>query len=266
MHHISSSLQANIFRYFFLSILILISIDNLKADPFIEICNLDAECQYIEAGPEVNGCSGSDIVLYAIDPLNNTCSGPVSYQWYTYDFYNTGNGWDYGWIIVLGATNNRYEVINHSTFPYRCEVTCNGSTYLTNEVEVSYNSTPPSIISHPEDVEICEGVEVFFEGLGTGSQIVYQWETKLSGEQWLNIDGEDQSLLSFIPGIEDNDRSFRLKISNNCAYTVTASASLIVNANPQPEVEVPALTHAVPAPIAILIAAISSSTCIVKMS
>ena len=230
----------NIFRkkiksIFIFNLLFLIPIVNINADPFIEICNFELECQYIEAGPEVNGCSGSDIVLYAIDPNNETCTGIVTYQWYTYDFYNTGSGWDYGWIKVLGATDNRYEVNNHDTFPYRCEVTCDESSYLTSEVEVSYNSTPPSIISHPEDVEICEGIEVYFEGLGNGSQIVYQWETKTPNGLWEVLEGEILSTLIYIPITEDDGRLFRLKISNNCAYTVTASANLTVNAKPQPD-------------------------------
>ena len=235
MQTLYSTFHKKFLRSFFIFLPLLFIPAALNADPFIEICYLD-DCQYIEAGPEVNGCSGSDVVLYAIDPTSgDPCLETATYQWYTYDFYNTGNGWEYGWIMVVGATNNRYEVNNHGTFPYRCEVNCSGETYLTAEVEVSYNSSPPSVISHPESAEICEGTEVFLEGLGTGTNIVYQWESKIGTGLWTEIEGENASVLAIVPGIEDDGRSYRLKISNSCAYTVTASATVTVHPNPEPD-------------------------------
>ena len=71
--------------------------------------------------------------------------------------------------------------------------------------------------------------------MGTGSQIIYQWQTKKGTGLWEDMDGNDGSILQYIPGNDDNGRMFRLKISNNCAYTVTASANLTVNPNPQPD-------------------------------
>ena len=222
-------------RILLLSTSFFLSFQISLADPFVEKC-AGEECYYTEAEYNVYGCSGSDIVVYAIDPTSgDNCIENASFQWYTYDYYNTGSGWDYGWITVNGATSNRYEVTNHATLEYYCEVSCDGSTYNTDIFEVNYNSLPPSIISHPEDVEVCEGNEVFFEGLASGTDLEYQWQTKKTNGLWENVEGEISPEISIIPGLEDSDYSFRLMVSSSCALAVTASAKLTVNPNPKPD-------------------------------
>ena len=172
-------------------------------------------------------CEGTNITFTV-----ETSGGPVSYQWY----YGPGpvapnhNPVGFIGIPIEGATDSSF-TINDITFAdanrYFCKVSnaCGSqfSSFARLIVDIA-----PAITQQPVDVKQCEGSQVVFSVIVTGTHLSYQW--------FLNdneITGAIQSSLTIPSIVNPADAGlYTCRVYNSCNSVVSDPANLTIDLRP----------------------------------
>lgn len=103
----------------------------------------------------------------------------------------------------------------------------NGSIVETSDVYVPTIYESASIVSQPESIEICTWGNAYFEILANGYNITYQWQ-KFVDKNWINIDGENSSMLLFENVKLEDGGTYRCVVSNGGATVNSEEVVLFV--------------------------------------
>ncbi len=88
---------------------------------------------------------------------------------------------------------------------------------------------PPSIIAHPSDVTVDEGMEARFSVTVSGTPpLSFQWERKDGGD-WQAVWGANKDHCSFGATLDDDGAQLRVVVSNAEKSVVSSAATLTVN-------------------------------------
>ncbi len=153
--------------------------------------------------------------------------------------YSTGPGYTYQWQYsndnfvsnindLAGQTNPATAstgVISSTTW-YRLKVTCSSGPTIaySNIVSIVVNQ-PIVITSHPASQTVCNGTNVTFTVVVTGSNPAYQWR-----KNTINISGANSALYT-ITGVSAGDAgSYDVVITGSCGPVTSNAAVLTVNA------------------------------------
>jgi Peptidase family M1 domain len=176
-------------------------------------------------------CEGAN-VSFAI-----TAATATNFQWQV----STNGGTS--WANIAGATNASFilSAVTNSLNGnlYRCQAsTVCGVTTSTNATLVV--NTPIVITTQPAGATICSGQANTFCVTATGSNILYQWQTNLTGctGAWANVTGATNSCLTVNNVLATayyrcvvSSSSCGGSITTNCV-TLTVNTGVIISAQP----------------------------------
>lgn len=189
------------------------------------VINCSDLCPATPAGQSVNtdGCScaqaGQSAPTITADPVSATkCVGSSN------QFCVTATGtapltyqWQKDGVNISGATASCYTATQSGA--YRCIVTNNCGSVMSNAASLNYNS-PPAISANPTDATICNGQTNQFCATATGTApLTYQWQ--LNGS---NISGANLSCYS-----AGTAGTYRCVVTNSCGSATSSNAILTVN-------------------------------------
>ena len=189
----------------------------------------------ISAQPQsVSICAGS----------NNTFSVTASGTAITYQWQLSTTGCAGTFTNITGATSSTYVVTgataSMSGYAYRCVVSGACTPAATSSCALLTVVTATTVSSNPSNVTICDGANASFSVVGTGSNIIYQWQVN-TGAGFVNLtdggvySGSTTATLS-LTGVNTsyNNYQYRCQLSNAvCTTPATSSlATLTVNSLP----------------------------------
>ncbi len=200
-----------------------------------------------ECGQETSGAASLHVQtapVVTVEPNNQTiCEGQdVSFsahatgdpiptvQWQE----DTGSGWS----DMTGQNNTDLTLTgvpaSANGNQYRAVFTNVCGTTATQPAVLTVNSNP-IVLTHPQDVEVCEGAHVLFSVAASGTPApTIQWQLDdLDGNGFEDMIGEESTVLDI--GIVDASQDgymYRVKLNNICSTQFSSVATLIVNEAP----------------------------------
>ncbi len=176
-------------------------------------------------------CEGSNVSFSVI------ADAATSYQWQV----NTGSGFvnitntppysgaATATLTITGAgvslSGNQYRVV--------LENDC--APLVTTQAATLTVFVPVAITGQPQDVAVCEGEDVLFAPVITGSAISYQWQVSVNGgSSYADVAGANGATFSVnnvAPGA--TGLLYRLVVTGACGPVTSAPALLTVNLYPQ---------------------------------
>lgn len=127
------------------------------------------------------------------------------------------------------VTLNNSNTLSAGSYTVTIQGVAAGAPNQTRDVTFTINpGTGPAITTHPSGQTVCEGQNVAFSVVATGT---YQWQVSTNGGgSWSNISGQTTSSYS-ITGVTAalNNNQYRCVVSNLCGSTNSNAAVLTVN-------------------------------------
>lgn len=128
---------------------------------------------------DVSAVEGEQVVLHI------ETSGPVlGYQW---QWKKEGGSWNN--CTSSGGLTDTFIFKMKSGYSgriYRCLVSGNGNSIMSDEVRISLRTVPLAIVTHPESVSARAGERVVLHIEVSGSGISYQWQWSKDESTWKN--------------------------------------------------------------------------------
>jgi hypothetical protein len=187
-------------------------------------------------------CEGSNAVFSV-----SASGSSLTYQWQE----NIGSGF----VNIPGATASLY--IKPSITPalngYQYRVIVSGACIpsVTSNTALLTVNTAPAITTHPASVTTCEGANVIFSAVATGSGLTYQWQEN-TGSGWTDISGANSASYTKTGiTIANNGYQYRVVVSGACTPPATSNAATLTVTTP------PAITSQ---PISVTICAGANAT------
>jgi hypothetical protein len=150
-----------------------------SADPYVLDCS-SGDCIAVDVNGSVLGCADENMVLYAVDPNDESIDIENStFQWFVWVRATEENGWVEGWVTAIGGSANRFEITDNESYSYYCEVVTPLDSWATSEVYVSYALNNVSVGSPTQNNFACPGDSVSLYVTASGSHLNTQWEKKI---------------------------------------------------------------------------------------
>jgi hypothetical protein len=179
-------------------------------------------------------CTGSNTVF----TITGTGTG-ISYQWQE----NNGSGFtNITGGLYTGFNTNSLTLngtpLTYNNYQYRCIIsgTCTPSV-TSNAVSLTVNSLP-AITAQPISVNLCPGVNTFFQIAATGTGITYQWQVN-QGAGFVNLTNTPPyngvttnrlDITGVVYGL--NAYQYRCVVSGTCAPPAISNSALMTVKNP----------------------------------
>ncbi len=149
----------------------------------------------------------------------------------TFSVTATGSNLTYQWyksgVAISGATSANYSLTNVTSADaagYYCEVTGDCGTETSNTATLTVNENT-AITTQPQSQDVCEGSDVTFTVVATGSNLTYQWQKDGS-----DISGATSDTYT-ITGVTANDAgSYTCVVSGDCGSVTSDAAILSIGA------------------------------------
>jgi len=158
--------------------------------------------------------------------------GATGYQWQSRD--NTSSEW----FEIQGENASTLSVMASAGISgrqYRCVVSGEGNTSISSAIATLTISPTPSVITQPNDLTVCEGIEAELSVVASTS--LYQWLYKPNGEtEWIDIEGENQSTLVITATSQLNQAQYQCRLSNRGCSVLSGIATLTVTPIAEPEI------------------------------
>ena len=162
--------------------------------------------------------------------VNATGAG-LTYQWQT-KLDSTSNWANTGLNGAKTATLSFSAPIGFNNRQYRCVVTDNTGSTLTSKL-VTLTVTDIKIDNQPSDQTVRAGEKARFSVIASGSNITYQWQTKLdSASAWANtgLNGAKTATLNFDTNANFNGRKYRCILTGaNGASVYSSEVTLTIS-------------------------------------
>ncbi len=159
---------------------------------------------------DATACEGDNVTLTV------TASGSnLTYQW-----YKSG-------VSISGATSASYTMSNVTTADastYYCEVSGDCGNVTSNTVTVTVNENT-AITTQPQSQDVCEGADVTFSVVATGSNLTYQWQKDGS-----DISGATSDTYSLMSVTNSDAGAYTCIVSGDCGNVTSNTATLTVGA------------------------------------
>lgn len=174
-------------------------------------------------------CSGSNVTFNAAATGSN-----ISYQWQV----STNGGTSFN--NINGAVNATYTInnTNASQNGNQYQVVVNGicSPAATSSIATLNVVSPTAISAQPTNATVCSGSNATFTIVGTGSNIVYQWQVSTNGGvSFSNIAGATSSSYTLSNATAANaGTQFQVLVSNTTCTSPLTSAASTLNVNALP--------------------------------
>jgi len=153
-------------------------------------------------------CEGEEFTL----SLTATGIG-VSYQWQV------------GGVDIAGATANSYtipSIVSGDAGNYTCNVS-GGCGNVTSDIATLNITSSASILSHPSNASVCEGNNVTFTVMATGTGLSYQWQ--LGG---VDVSGATSSSYTINGVVSSQAGDYTCVVSGSCDDVNSNVASLTI--------------------------------------
>jgi hypothetical protein len=160
---------------------------------------------------DVTACEGED-VSFSVGATGTN----LTYQWQF-------NGTD-----IPGATASTLDLTSVTTSDagsYTCEVNGDCGSVTSSTATLTVNEGPV-ITSEPSDATACEGTDVDFNVVATGTNLTYQWQ-----KDGYDISGATSSTLSLTNISYADQGDYTCIVTGDCGDVTSAAATLTVNLN-----------------------------------
>lgn len=151
----------------------------------------------------------------------------LSYQW-----YGRASGANRPGTLIVGATSSTYvrttEAGDNGRI-YYCTVTNASGSVTSNDATLTVTVPPPmpSFSVHPANASVLEGETATF-GVTAADYDSLQWQYRISGGSWSNINGETGQTYERITTLSDNNSHIRCVATNGQGSTNSSEALLSV--------------------------------------
>ena len=159
---------------------------------------------------DATACEGDNVTLSVTATGSN-----LTYQW-----YKSG-------VSISGATSASYTMSNVTTADastYYCEVSGDCGNVTSNTVTVTVNENT-AITTQPQSQDVCEGADVTFSVVATGSNLTYQWQKDGS-----DISGATSDTYSLMSVTNSDAGAYTCIVSGDCGNVTSNTATLTVGA------------------------------------
>jgi hypothetical protein len=176
-------------------------------------------------------CSGSNVTFNAAATGTN-----VAYQWQV----STNGGSSFnnitGAINATYSINNTTAALNGNQYQVLVSGTC--APAATSTAAVLNVVSPTAISAQPTNATACSGSNATFTVAGTGSNIVYQWQTSTNGgTSFTNIAGANAASYTLSNVTSANSGNiFQVLLSNSTCTSPATSNAVTVSVNALPVV------------------------------
>ncbi|MEN9963793.1 MAG: hypothetical protein RL582_888 [Bacteroidota bacterium] len=176
-------------------------------------------------------CAGSNVTFNAAASGTN-----VSYQW----LVSTNGGTSFnnitGAINATYSINNTTAALNGNQYQVLVSGTC--APAATSTAAILNVVSPTAISAQPTNATACSGSNATFTVAGTGSNIVYQWQTSTNGgTSFTNIAGANAALYTLSNVTSANSGNiFQVLLSNSTCTSPATSNAVTVTVNALPVV------------------------------
>ena len=170
---------------------------------------------------DVNAEAGETVILHV-----GTNTGNVTYQWQ----------WSMGGTTWKNCTSGGY---NTDTFSfkmietlsgrqYRCKVTCEGKTLISEAAQITLLIVPLEITTQPQDVNAEAGETVVLHVEANKSNVTYQWQWSINGTTWKNCSsgGYNTDTFSFTMKETLLGRLYRCRVSDGEETLISEAAQI----------------------------------------
>lgn len=124
--------------------------------------------------------------------------------------------------VTSADSGNEYRVIVSSS----CRTITSASAIL--------NVIPQTVImKEPANQTVCDSSQASFTVEGSGSNLVYQWQSSIDSITWVNMNGEVQDTL-ILPTVTsaENHYHYRVMITGSCGNLISSAATLTILQQP----------------------------------
>ena len=174
---------------------------------------------------------GGGTATFTVTP---TIPAGLSYQWQVSTtgcagvWTNLVNGAPYTGVSTSTLTITG-ALATMNGFGYRVVITGGCGTVNSNCATLTVGSSP-TVTTSPADVTICSGASASFTAAGTGTNVLYQWQSSTdNGVTWTNINGATNATYSITAAtVAQNNTRYRAALSTaTCPTAVNTSAAIL---------------------------------------
>ena len=149
----------------------------------------------------------------------------LTYQW---QYSKNGTSWTN--CTSKGYNTNTFGFVMKSSFvgrQYRCVVTSDGQTWISNPATVSLK-TASEITTQPSDVTAAAGDTVNLHIAAQGNNVSYQWQYSKNGTSWSNCTsaGYNSETFSFKMSSSFNGRKYRCVVTVDGKQVISDVATI----------------------------------------
>jgi hypothetical protein len=130
---------------------------------------------------------------------------------------------------ISGTFNNTTGALQTAT--YTVTPTTNGCAGNTFTITVTIKPATV-IVTPPADVTTCEGGSATFTVGATGLNLTYQWQKRVSGNNYNNITGATSSTYTLSPVTAADANRYRVIVTGECGSVTSSFSNLTVNSLP----------------------------------
>ncbi len=134
------------------------------------------------------------------------------------------------WSAISGANSKEYSLVTTADmdkYRYRC-VAGTGENEAISTVIVLGVISEIAITQQPENTEVTENAAAVFTVVADGGAIEYQWQYSTDGVTWIDLEGENSSVLNLDSPYDRNGWKVRCKLSNALGVVYSNSATMSV--------------------------------------
>ncbi len=149
----------------------------------------------------------------------------------TFSVTATGSNLTYQWyksgVAISGATSATYSLTGVTTTDaasYYCEVSGDCGNVTSNTATLTVNENT-AITTQPQSQDVCEGADVTFTVVASGSNLTYQWQKDGS-----NISGATSASLTLSNVTSADQGAYTCAVSGDCGSVTSDAAVLTIGA------------------------------------